>query len=177
MRNPHPRECPHMHRLDDTLYRRRTVSRRIHPLDTRGPKWRRYLDIPSRRQLHCQLLRKRTIEFCGRLVREEGLLDCASICEGDGDSVTFSAESEGGDLPVVGRDGAIFWAEEGVDGGLYGRVVGGVYDDLGGDLPGTAGEGSGYCGSGVLAEGKDARGWLSSVFIAMAEEAVVAREC
>lgn len=110
-------------------------------------------------------------------MREEGLLNCAPICEGDGDSVTFSTEGEGRNLPVVGRDGGILWTEEGGDGGLYGGVVGCVDDDLGGDLPGAAGEGSSYCGDGVLAEGKDARGWLSGVFIAVTEEAVVAREC
>lgn len=112
-----------MHRLYDTLDRRRAVSRRIHPLDTRGPKWRRYLDIPSRRQLHFQLLSERTIELCGRLVRKERLLSCAPICKGESDSVTFGAESEGGYLPVVGRDGSIVCAKEGGDGGLYGGVV------------------------------------------------------
>lgn len=110
-------------------------------------------------------------------MREERLLSCATICEGESDSATFSAESEGRDLPVVGRDGRIVWAEEFGDGGLYGGVVGGVDDDFGGNLLSTAGEGSGYCWDGVLADGKNTRGGLSGVFVAVAEEAVVAGGC
>jgi hypothetical protein len=41
-------------------------------------------------------------------------------------------------------------------------------------LIGTAREGSGYSGNGVLAEGKDSSGGFSGIFITVAEEAVVA---